>query len=401
MFEDVAENRSFVMELVYGVIRWYRTLTRVRARFVRRPPDAKVEAVLLAGLYQMLFMDHVEEYAIVHETVEAAKAIAGPSAGRFVNAVLRRVQTEGRPAILGWMQKLSPPVRWSHPDILWNRWAAQYGEREASRLCEWNNGRADVVLRVNLARIGLDAFRDRLRERGIQADPHPADPQRFLVLSHGVSVADLPGYANGWFYVQDPSTAIAPDLLAVKPGERVLDACAAPGGKTGLLAEALRGKGVLIAVDADATRVTRLRENLDRLGAQACVLQANAAQPASFEQALRAAGAAEPFDAVLVDVPCTNTGVIRRRPDVKWRFSSKRLEVACFRQKAILLTLARWVRPGGRLGYSTCSLEPEENEQQVRDFIKSHPEFECVEMKRTFPPDFHADGAFASLLQRR
>jgi 16S rRNA (cytosine967-C5)-methyltransferase len=402
LLEDVEEQRSFVMELVYGVIRWQRALQRLRARFAKHRPAPPVEAALLVGLYQMLFMDDVQEFAAVHETVEAAKSLAGASSARFVNAVLRRVQAEGRQAIHDWLSRLAPPIRWSHPNLLWDRWVARFGAEGAARLCEWNNGRADVTLRVNRARIGFDEYRKALAAGNIASVPHPADAGRFLTLPRGFAVSQLPGYSEGWFYIQDPSTALAADLLAAQPGERVLDACAAPGGKTALLAEALGGNGTLVALDAERVRAARLSRNLRRLGWDAVkVAQGDIARPESARQALESLGEADMFDAVLLDVPCTNTGVFRRRPDAKWRFTLRRLEGARFRQRAILCGAATLIKPGGRVVYSTCSLEPEENEEQVQEFLKAHPEFECLDMRRLFPPDSRTDGAFAALLRRR
>lgn len=402
LLENVDEHRAFVMELVYGVIRWQRALQRLRARLVEHRPSPQVEAVLLVGFYQLLFMDDVEEYAAVYETVEAAKALAGSAAGRLVNAVLRRVQAEGRQSIHAWLATLSPPVRWSHPNILWERWSVQFGAERAARLCEWNNGRAEVTLRVNRARVSYEEYTKILASRGMAPAPHTASPERFLVVPRGVAVAQLPGYQEGWFYIQDPSTALAPDLLAVRPGERVLDACAAPGGKTMLLAEALEGRGQLVAMDNDHVRVARLSQNLAKLGWGAVkTVQGDIARPESTRPALEAVGEAQPFDAVLLDVPCTNTGVLRRRPDAKWRFTMRRLEGATFRQRAILLGAVSWIRPGGRVVYSTCSLEPEENEEQVRAFLAERSDFECVEMRRLFPPDTQTDGAFAALLRRK
>lgn len=399
---NVIENRPFVTELVYGVIRWQRTLRRLLRRYAHRQPDARTEAALLIGLYQLFFLVDVADYAAVHETVEAAKRIAGKRAAGFVNAVLRGAQSEGRAEIRHWLETLSPPVRWSHPTILYDRWQARFGADAAARLCEWNNTRPDVMLRINHARATAEALLAALAGEGIEARRYPPDPDRFLILPKGIAVATLPGYKEGWFYVQDPSTVVAPDLLAVQAGESVLDACAAPGGKTILLAEQLAGNGKLVAVDNQPTRLERLRDNLRRMGFDGVhVIQANAVHAAALRDALTREGLPWEYDAVLVDAPCTNTGVLRRRPDARWRFTPHRLETACFMQRAILLGAAEFVRSGGRLVYSTCSLEHEENEAQVEQFLAKRSDFALVTTRFLFPPDSQTDGAFAALLRRK
>ena len=402
LMDGVGEDRAFVMELVYGAIRWYRPLSRVRSRYARRKPPEALEALLLVGLYQILFLDNVQDYAAVNETVEAAKQRLGPGAGRFVNAVLRKVQSVGRDAVMAGLAAAPAAVRLSHPDALYNRWLERMGVERTDALCEWNNRRPDVVVRVNRSKVPAAECGRAFAQAGVEAAPHPFSPDRFLVLPRGAAVASLPGYAEGWFYVQDPSTSMAADLLTPRAGERVLDACAAPGGKTAILAEAMGAGGTIVAMDVVGERLAHLQENLGRLGwSDVKVLQGHAAKPAAVREALAQAGRDTEFDAILLDVPCTNTGVLRRRPDARWRFSPRRLEKACYVQHAILSGAASLLAPGGRLVYSTCSLEDEENERQVQRWLAAHPEFVQVEMRTLFPPESQTDGAFAALLQRK
>ena len=220
-------SRAFIMEMVLGIVRWYGALSWIRDRRVQQKPRPEVDACILVGLYQLLFMDHVQEYAAVNETVEAAKAAGGEKAASFVNAVLRRAQAD-KTQIFQALEKQPAAIRLSHPKLLIERWTKQFGAEAAIRLCEWNNRRADVVIRAN---------------KGIQIEgqPHPFAPDRFLVLPRGASVTNLPGFAAGAFYVQDPSTSMAPALLNPQPGETVLDACAAPGGKARQIAELMKG----------------------------------------------------------------------------------------------------------------------------------------------------------------
>jgi 16S rRNA (cytosine967-C5)-methyltransferase len=327
-------------------------------------------------------MDDVQEYAAVHETVEAAKAAGGGKGAGFVNAVLRRAQAEKK-KIIHALEKQPASVRLSHPRLLIERWTKQFGADAAIRLCEWNNRRADVVLRLN--KILVDTHL-------IAGEPHPFEPGRFLILPRGVSVANLPGFADGWFYVQDPSTSVAPSLLNPRPGETVLDACAAPGGKTMQLAELMRGQGTLVAMDPSADRLKPLRENIARLKWNFIrIVEGDLTQEKPSTR----------FNAILLDVPCTNTGVIRRRPDARWRFSPKRLRVACDKQTAMLDAAAACLESGGRIVYSTCSLELEENEGQVDRWLARHAEFKLANSKKLFPPESGTDGAYAALLIRK
>jgi 16S rRNA (cytosine967-C5)-methyltransferase len=277
------------------------------------------------------------------------------------------------------LEKQPAAVRLSHPTVLIERWTKQFGADAAIRLCEWNNRRADVVIRVN-------------KTLQIEGQPHPFAPDRFLILPRGVSVTSLPGFTDGAFYVQDPSTSIAPALLNPRPGETVLDACAAPGGKTMQIAELMKGQGTLVAMDPAADRLKPLRENVARLKWNFINV---------VERDITKDTTAARYDAILLDVPCTNTGVIRRRPDARWRFSPERLRAACDKQAAILDAAAASLNPGGRIVYSTCSLELEENEGQVDRWLSRHAEFRLADSKKLFPPESQTDGAYAALLVRK
>ena len=377
-FDTLEASRAFVMEMVLGIVRWYGALSWIRDRRVQQKPRPEVDACILVGLYQLLFMDDVQEYAAVNETVEAAKAAGDAKIASFVNAVLRRAQADKK-SIIQALEKQPAAVRLSHPQLLIDRWTKQFGVDAMTRLCEWNNRRADVVIRVN-------------RETRIEGKPHPFAPDRFLIVPRGEAITSLPGFADGAFYVQDPSTSVAPELLNPKSGESVLDACAAPGGKTMQLAELMKGQGTLVAMDPAADRLQPLRENVARLKWNfISVVEGDITREKPSAR----------YDAILLDVPCTNTGVIRRRPDARWRFSPERLRSACGKQAAILDAAATCLNPGGRIVYSTCSLELEENEAQVDRWLTQHSEFRLVDSKKLFPPESQTDGAYAALLVRK
>ncbi len=393
LLQGVQRDRGFLTEVVYGTLRWYRALDFVRAQLAPRTPRPAVQAVLLAATYELLFMDHSEVYAVVDQSVEAARSAGGAKVAGFVNALLRRVAAD--PA--GWRQRLDQQpagVRWSHPDLLVNRWQARYGAEGTAALCQWDNTRPEVVLRVDTSRISLAGFREQLDLRQVKHHSHPALPETCLCLEQGGAPESLPGYAEGWFAVQDPSTLAAVELMAVQPGEHVLDACAAPGGKTLALAACMQGQGTLLALDVEPNRLRRVAENAARLGHTWITTRLLDAR--SVQSALPG----ESFDAILLDVPCTNTGVLRRRPDARWRFDEARLAGAVQLQAELLEAASALVKPGGRLVYSTCSLEPEENDSQVRVWLGRHPEFTLEEERTLLPPGSQTDGAYAARLRR-
>jgi len=387
------DDRAFVTEVVYGVARQRRMLDWLLAQLAGRPPEAPVRAFAWVGLYQLWVMSDVAEHAAVHETVAAAKTAGLGRAAGFLNAVLRRLLRE-RAVLEDTLARMSPAVRLSHPDLLVERWTAGFGAAEAEALCAWNNERPCIMVHPHPARIEMEAFREALAHAGIEARPHPFSPTTFLELAHGVRVRDLPGFADGDFSVQDPSTRVAVDLLAPEPGEAVADICAAPGGKTVLLSERMEGSGRVLALDLHEDRLALLRDNLRRLRLENVeVLRGDARVPETL--------GGERFDKVLLDVPCTNTGVLRRRPDARWRFTQKRLEALCRTQRALLDAVAANVAEGGALVYSTCSLEREEGSEQVREWLAGHREFELQQETLLFPPNARADGAYAAKLKRK
>jgi len=391
MLEDVREHRAFLMELVYGIVRWKRLLDWVVARYVRRSPNPSQQAFLLVGLYQLLKMTEVAAYAAVHETVEAAKAALGARQADFVNAILRRTLRE-KDALLAELDRQPLGIRQSHPDELLERWTRHFGLSPTEALCAWNNQRADVIIRVNQLKTTPEAYLKTLAARGVGDQVQPHSFPACFTLSHGMRVEDLPGYREGHFMVIDPAAVQAVDLLDLQPGDHVLDACAAPGGKTALIAERLQLKGQLVAMDLRADRLPRLRANLERLGCAAFVKvvqgDARRLRPESFGR----------FDRILLDVPCSNTGVIRRKPDVRWRFSKAGLTRSLVAQRELLERMAGLVKRGGCIVYSTCSLEPEENDLLISAWLKSHPELTIRRSHQSFPPDSMQDGAYAVLL---
>ena len=388
-------DRAFVMELVYGCVRWKRMLEYLVERLTQRTPQPELLPFLYVGLYQLLRMDTIASHAAVYETVEAAKQDGLVSSAGFLNAVLRRVLRE-RDSIRTKLAATSLGIRQSHPDLLVSRWTRQFGEKDTEDLCVWNNERPRVVICPDPVRAPMAEFQQRLTQADMPAEPHPFSPDRCLVMVPGVRVPDIPGYDEGHFTVQDPSTLVAIDLLDPQPGEKIMDACAAPGGKTMLIAARMQDAGQLVAVDLHDDRMGPLRENVARMR-RTCVriVQADAAlaEPVELD-------GCRMFDRVLIDAPCTNTGVLRRRPDARWRFGKRRMVALVDTQRRLLDACATRVKPGGRLVYSTCSLEPDEGPRQVATWLKAHPEFALANEKQLFPPTTRTDGAYVAALDR-
>lgn len=396
---NVSQGRAFVTEVVFGVVRNFRALVFFRERLASRKPSAPVDAVLLAALYELFFLDDTQPFAAVHEAVECARELDGNHAAAFVNAVLRRAQRE-EVKLRAALEHAPLGVRLSHPDVLLKRWQKQFGETRALALCEWNNSRPETVLHILKHRASVTDFIQRAAAENMKLAPHPARPDDSVVLPRGVAVENVPGFSDGWLLVQDPSTLGAVDLLAPKPGETILDACASPGGKAVAIWDRMNGEGRLVACDTHEDRLKRLRENFTRLKMENTkVVLTDSSDRLRLEAAIRHAQIENP-DAVLLDVPCSNTGVLRRRVDARWRFSEARLAELTALQARMLAAAATILKPGGRIVYSTCSLEPEENEIQIQRFLAVHENFKLKSELKSFPPESGMDGAFAARLQK-
>jgi 16S rRNA (cytosine967-C5)-methyltransferase len=381
------------MELVYGVLRRQRLLEMLLGKMVRRRPGDFVRAILLAAFYELLYMKDSPDYAVVHSFVEIAAHKYGRGRAGLVNAVLRGF-LRGKDKWIREMKTWPLPVRVSHPDILYHRWVKSFGEQATVKLCEWNNSRPDVVIRINTSKVNSPCLLERMKDRGLDVHPHPFRPAGFFVLPHGIPLPDVPGYSEGWFWVQDPAAAPAVELLDAQPGEHILDACAAPGGKSLAIADYCGDQVQIMAIDLYKKRLQRLRGSVLRTGFTGIkVIQGDARCLDTREWPVRL------FDRILLDVPCSNTGVIRRRPDARWRFSRDRLDGLTALQFLLVKKVLPLLKPGGVLVYSTCSLEPEENAMQVEHCCSTHPGLVCEQSHLLRPPSTGTDGAFAARLR--
>ena len=358
-------DRAFVQDLVYTVVRRYRPLRAILGELMKTWPKGELEALVLVGAAQILYMPDVPDFAAVNETVAAAKASGREKRlDRVVNGVLRNLLRR-RDEFEAKLAAAPLAERESYPNALVARWVARYGEANAEAMAKWHNQPAETWL----------AFRD----------------GRFEKLPHGRKVTEVDGFAEGAFVVQDPATAEAVALLDIAPGQSALDFCAAPGGKTAQVAWRLNGTGRLVAQEVNHKRLARLKENLARLRLDSV----------EVAQSVAGIGGRTVFDRVLVDAPCSNTGVLRRRPDARWRWSVDHLKQLVGLQAQILDAAAAYVAPGGRLVYSTCSNEPEENGEQVAAFLARHEDFIEVERRESVPFETGHDGAFACAMERR
>ncbi len=368
-------DRALLTELFYGVIRNKRLLDFLIAQLREGDIDNDARQVLRLGLYQ-IFRMRVPHHAAVNETVQLAGR-----ARPLVNAILRRSIREEQTLT---QQIVNAPidVRFSHPETLVTRWRAHFEEKNTERLCVWNNEPAEMFVRTNELKV----------TRGELLSSAEASPLEHPLMLR-VEKLPLPWIMQGLCYVQDPSTLAACELLDPQPGETVLDACAAPGGKTSYLAQLMRNEGSILACDASARRLGRLEHNLRRLGVENTRTQ--------LVDWLRAPkGLPQKFDRILLDAPCSNTGVIRRRVDVRWRLSPGEFLRMQGEQIALLRALFSLLHKGGILVYSTCSIEPEENEEIVARVNREIPELEFVESRQTLPFRDEIDGAFAAKFRR-
>lgn len=364
-------DRAFVQDMVYTAIRHWRTIAFALDMFVQHRPTREAEALLAVGAAQILFMPSVADYAAVNETVAAARMTNRRLSG-FVNAVLRSMLRR-RGEVLEKIASAPLGLRESFPDALVRRWVERYGAENAGKLAAWHNTPAETWLARK------HAF---------------GEPAVFEKLSRSVKVQDVPGYDAGEFIVQDPATAKAVELLDVHPGMSVLDACAAPGGKTVQIAWRMEGRGKLLALEPDEKRLVRLNENLARCHLD--FVRAAASLEAAGEKGLSSSGGG--FDRILLDVPCSNSGVLRRRPDARWNWSEKRVAEMAEIQRGILDKYCALLKRGGILVYSTCSNEPEENALQIKSFLERHNMFAKIAESESIPFESGHDGAYACSL---
>ena len=357
-------DRGFTQDLAFGTARWQPRLSALAEKLLQKPfkaADADVEALLLVGLYQLLYT-RVPAHAAIGETVGCADKLKKPWAKGLLNAVLRNAQRESE-SIFAELER-DPVVRTAHPRWLQKSLKAFWPEQWEA-ICEANNAHPPMILRVNRRHHSRDDYLGLLTEAGIAATPciYSRDG---IILEAAADVRSLPGFAEGWISVQDEAAQLAADLLDLAPGQRVLDACCAPGGKTCHILEAEPALAGVVAVDLEAKRLVRVKENLERLGLNAELIAADGRDTEKWWDG-------KPFQRILLDAPCSATGVIRRHPDIKLTRQPDDIVALAQLQGELLDAMWKTLEVGGTLLYATCSTLPTENTEVIAAFLERTP----------------------------
>lgn len=391
-------DRGLVQELTFGVVRWQATLDWLIARKTHgQNQKGELQILLRLGLYQLFWLSRIPDHAAVHETVEMAKRLGFGSQAGFVNAVLRgylreRATTEQE---LRDLKTAQPALGNSHPDWLCARWEERWGRETLPLLLTWNNTPPPTYARVNTLRATPETLAAQLETEGVHFVPRPCDwvgPDLVFELKSHPPLAGLPSFQQGRFYIQDPSTLLAVRQLEPHPGDSVLDLCAAPGGKTTFIAQLMNNQGQIMAQDPQIHRRELIRQNCDRLGVT-CVQLARSTTTVNPDLTA-------PYDRILVDAPCSNTGVLRRRVDLRWRIRPEELLRLRATQVELLQQAALQLKPGGTLVYSTCSLEREENEEVTQEFLRGRSDWRLESERLLLPFVEGVDGAYVARFSR-
>ncbi|MGH7231443.1 MAG: 16S rRNA (cytosine(967)-C(5))-methyltransferase RsmB [Nitrospiraceae bacterium] len=409
-------DRALAVELVYGVLRHRSTLDWRLAHLSERPFERlplPVRTALRLGAYQLMFLQRVPVSAAVNESVSLVKRLPAKHWTGFVNAVLRAFLREPAP---DWPDPASDPplayaVRYGCPPWLAQRWLDRFGAKQAESLCEATTVIPPLTIRANTLKMSRERLLEEFLKAQCTARPTEISPAGLIVEQRG-PVAELPFFQQGGFYVEDEAGQLVAPILDPRPGERVLDACAAPGGKATHLAALMQNEGEIIALDRHPARLHLLQENCARLGISIVrAMQADAARDLPGLPGVRSASwsssnaAALSFDRVMLDAPCSGLGVLRRHPEGKWQKTEQVLARHASEQSLLLDRLSHVLRPGGVLVYSTCSTEAEENEQVIGHFLHQHPEFFRESVAPWLPPSgrtlVNAEGDFSTLFARR
>jgi 16S rRNA (cytosine967-C5)-methyltransferase len=403
-------DRHLATELVYGVLRSRLLLDHLLSSLCRTSLakfDLPVLQALRLGLYQLLFLSRIPARAAVHESVEIVKWQKVSSAAALVNAVLRKASPDILAQTLNQLPEETAEgmsLRFSHPLWLVKKWCRKFGMEKTREVLELNNRTPHTFFRINSPDLSEKEMIGLLRREGIQAGPTPWPGPVFAVEQGDLSATSL--FKCGVIAIQDAGSQLIPMLLSPQPGEQILDLCSAPGGKASELAALCAGEARVVAMDFDGGRLQTARRLHQRHWKSLHLLVADGMVDLPFSIT---------FDKILVDVPCSGSGTLQRNPDIRWKLKEGKLAEFQSRQLALLRNASRWLKRGGKVVYSTCSLEAEENEQVISrflteqtDFEKTLPEnprlqslFDADKNFRIFPSEINGDGFFAVLLERK
>lgn len=407
--ELVGPDKALLYELVHGVVRWMGRLDWIlngfyKGQFSKAIPNLKNG--LRVALYQILFLERIPDHASVNEAVEFVKKLQGQKPADLTNAILRNIirsknairYPDPDEDLIGYLA-----AYYSHPSWMVKRYVARFGREEAEKLLNTNNEKPYLTLRINLLKTSIEEFKKLLDSVGLKYSVGKYFPE-FVQLQNLTNITAWEYFAKGYFNIQDESTGLACRLLDVSENMRVLDLCSAPGGKTAYITVLMKDKGEVVAIDKFESRLSLVEQNLNRLGITS--VKPIAMDAREYKDDL--------FDRVLADVPCTGTGTLSKKPDIKWKKDIFDLRKLNDLQYSLACKAAELVKPGGAFVYSTCSIEPEENFEIVKKFLDNHPNYKLDRADNKFPQDLidengciqtlphlhRMDGAFAARIIR-
>ena len=378
-------DRSFACELVYGIVRRQRTLDGLidllgKKKATQQAPELRI--ILHLGLYQLRYLDRIPASAAVNTSVELAKENGLGKLSGVVNGMLRsyiRQAEAGDPLQLPADPIAKLGVKHSFPDWIVETWLEQLPIEEVDLLLAWFNQSPKIDLRVNILKTSIEEVETAFQNAGVSVDRIPHLPQGLRIEGAG-AVAGLPGYKQGWWMIQDSSAQLVSHLLDPQPGETIIDACAAPGGKTTHIAELMGDDGHIVACDRAEKRLKKVRENAARL--QLHSIQIEAGDSRHFDSFRNLA------DRVLLDVPCSGLGTLHKRPDIRWRQTSRAIEKLFELQRELIEQAAHWVKPKGVLVYATCTLNISENEKVIQSFLANNANWSIQSPPNSIPQDW-------------
>jgi 16S rRNA (cytosine967-C5)-methyltransferase len=376
-----SSDRGLASELVYGIVRRQRTLDALIDRLGKKKADRQpldLRIILQIGLYQLRYLDRITDSAAVHTSVELAKINGLSKLSGVVNGILREylrqaANVDPLPLSENPIQRLG--VLYSFPDWIVENWLAILSQEKTEQLCQWFNRTPTIDLRVNPLKASIDLVEAEFLAAGISVSRLPFLPQALRLTDGSGSIQQLPGFDRGWWSVQDSSAQLVGYLLDPQPGESIVDACAAPGGKTTHIAELMGDRGKIWASDRDLKRLRKVKENAERLDLTSIEIC-----PGDSRDLVEFKGTA---DRVLLDVPCSGLGILHKRPDIRWRQTPAKIEQLVLLQAELLERASTWVKPNGILVYATCTLDPLENEHIIESFLARHPHWQI----ETPPPN--------------
>ncbi|MEX0267655.1 16S rRNA (cytosine(967)-C(5))-methyltransferase [Leptolyngbyaceae cyanobacterium UHCC 1019] len=377
LHQDLSDlDKRLTTELVYGSVRRQRTLDALIDQLGKKPSDRQppnLRLILHLGLYQLRYLTQVPPSAAVNTTVDLAKNNGFTGLAGVVNGILRqyiRLSTSDP------LQLPTDPIQHlatlhSYPDWIVEVWQSQFGLEDTEKLCNWMNLAPRIDLRVNILRTSVEQVEAAMQAAGVWVERSPVLPQALRLVNHAGAIRNLPGFEEGWWMVQDWSAQLVSHCVNPQPGETVIDACAAPGGKATHLAELMGDRGIVYAYDKTPSRLKKVQQNCDRLGLRS--IQIATADSRTLTQTTQA-------DRVLIDAPCSGLGTLHRHADARWRQSPTTVQELATLQAELLNQAATWIKPDGILVYATCTLHPAENEHQIQHFLTTHPDWKVRSM---------------------